>query len=105
MAYVDENGNLSSTPIDPTKKKVINVEDIQIGVGKQIEIDKDEVRTGVVSFFNEAKGYGFIKDSSNGESIFVHINGIKSPIKENDKVTFKVEMGLKGLNAVSVTKI
>jgi cold shock CspA family protein len=103
LAYLDENGNLSSKPPDPRKKIVVNVEDIEIGVPKQRAIDPaDLIRTGIVSFFNEAKGYGFIKDLKNQESIFVHVNSVAEPIKENNKVTFEVEMGPKGANAVNV---
>lgn len=104
MAYVDENGNITSTPPDPTKKKKFNVEDIQIGVAKQEAIEMDIVRQGKVTFFNESKGYGFIKDDQTQESIFVHINGLMQPVKENDKVTFETEMGQKGLNAIKVKK-
>jgi len=103
LAYLDENGNLSSKPPDPRKKIVVNVEDIEIGVPKQRAIDPaDLIRTGIVSFFNEAKGYGFIKDLKNQESVFVHVNSVAEPIKENNKVTFEVEMGQKGANAVNV---
>lgn len=106
-AYVDDNGNISSTPPDPTKKKnIIKVEDIQIGVSRQAAIEPaDLIRKGTVTFFNESKGYGFIKDHESQESIFVHINGLASPVKENDKVTFETEMGQKGLNAVKVKLI
>lgn len=104
FAYVDENGNITSTPPDPTKKKKINAEDIQIGVAKQEAIEMDTVRQGKVTFFNESKGYGFIKDDQTQESVFVHINGLMQPVKENDKVTFETEMGQKGLNAIKVKK-
>src|SRR5215210_2697940 len=77
MAYIDENGNISSTPPDPRKKKTINSEDIQISVPKQEAIDPAElVRKGTVTFFNDSKGYGFIKDLQTQESIFVHINAL-----------------------------
>ncbi|MER2998442.1 cold-shock protein [Pontibacter populi] len=104
MAYVDENGNITETPPDPTKKKkVIKQEDIQIGVSRQAEADPaDLIRKGTVTMFNGSKGYGFIKDHETQESIFVHQNGVSGTIKENDKVTFEVEKGLKGLNAVKV---
>ena len=104
LAYVDENGNISSTPPDPKKKKIIKDEDIQIGVARRTDDDDaDPVRTGTVTFFNDSKGYGFIKDSQTQESIFVHANGLASgPIGENDKVSFEVEMGPKGPNAVRV---
>lgn len=62
------------------------------------------MKTGTVKFFNETKGFGFIKDSDTGEEIFVHISGLKSQkIRENDEVTYDVVDGKKGLNAVNVT--
>jgi cold shock CspA family protein len=103
MAYIDENGNLSSSPPDPRKKIKINVEDIEIGVPKQIPIDpKDLIRKGVVTFFNESKGYGFIKDQENQQSIFVHVNSCMEQIGEQSRVSFEIEMGPKGANAVNV---
>ncbi|HTN05541.1 cold shock domain-containing protein [Agriterribacter sp.] len=103
LAYVDENGHFSSTPPDPRKKVKINVEDIEIGVRKQADIDPaDLIRKGIVTFFNESKGYGFIKDKETQESVFVHINSLLEPVKEHSKVTFEVEMGPKGANAVNV---
>ena len=59
------------------------------------------MKNGVVKFYNEAKGFGFIKED-NGQEIFVHASGIKEEIRENDKVTFDVQDGKKGLNAVNV---
>jgi len=103
MAYIDENGNISSTPPDPRRRIVIKQEDIRIGVPKQEDIDPaDAIHSGTVTFFNHDKGYGFIKDLKTQESIFVHINSAEQPIKEHDKVTFEVEMGHKGPNAVNV---
>lgn len=105
LAYVDENGNISSTPPDPRKKKRIDQEDIQIGVAKQEPgAPQDLIRQGVVTFFNDSKGYGFIKDLQSQESIFVHINGLKDAISEHDKVSFSIEMTPKGPNAVDVSK-
>ena len=106
MAYVDENGNISSTPPDPSKKKVINTEDIQIGISRQEDIvDESPVKKGTVTFFNDSKGYGFIKNTETQDSIFVHANGLITQIKEGDKVTFEVEMGQKGPTAVKVSKV
>lgn len=103
LAYVDENGNITSTPPDPTKKKVIREEDIEVSVRKQDPNQKtDNTRRGRVTFFNSSKGYGFIKDQDTQESIFVHINQVTDQIKENDKVVFEVEHGPKGLNAIKV---
>jgi len=105
IAYVDENGNFSSTPIDPKKKRIINVEDIQIGVAKHEPMPESErIRKGVVKFFNDAKGFGFINDIVTQESVFVHINQLSGPLKEKDKVSFEVEMGPKGPSAINVKK-
>ncbi len=57
---------------------------------------------GTVKFFNDAKGFGFIKDANSSKEYFVHSNGLKQSIKENDAVTFDLEEGKKGLNAVNV---
>lgn len=103
MAYIDENGNISSTPPDPRRKIVINAEDIEIGVPKQKAINpEDLIRKGTVTFFNHEKGYGFIKDAQTGESIFVHINSSADELKEHTKVIFEVEHGPRGLNAINV---
>jgi len=106
FAYVDENGHIVSTPPDPFKKKVINQEDIQISISRKEPADPgDLIRKGTVMFFNDSKGYGFIKDHETQESIFVHVNGLECKIKENDKVTFETEKGPKGTNAVRVKLI
>ncbi|MBX2966136.1 MAG: cold shock domain-containing protein [Cyclobacteriaceae bacterium] len=105
FAYVDENGNLSSTPPDPTKKKEIKEENILLGARKEEPVDPSElIRTGKVTFFNQGKGFGFIRDLKSQDSVFVHINSLQSPIAENDTVTFEVERGPKGLNAVRVKR-
>lgn len=102
IAYLDENGNLSSTPPDPRKKVNIKVEDIEIGVARHEFNPEDLIRTGVITFFNNDKGYGFIKDLETQESVFVHINALTEPVKEQNKVSFEVEMGPKGANAINV---
>ena len=105
MAYVDENGNISSTPPDPRRKRQINEEDIQIGVSKQENIPSQPlIRQGVVTLFNASKGYGFIRDQQTQESIFVHISALTEPINELDKVSFTTTMTPKGPNAVDVKK-
>jgi cold shock CspA family protein len=103
IAYVDEYGNITSTPPDLTLRKKVNAEDIEISIPKNRVSEVEEtIRKGIVSFFNDSKGYGFIKDMATQESIFVHINGLLDSIKENNKVTFEVVKGPKGLNAVNV---
>ena len=103
IAYVDHYGNISSTPPDPSQKKKINAADIQIGVPKREAIDPaDLIRKGTVTFFNDSKGFGFIQDHETQERIFVHINSLESPLKENDQVTFETERTMKGISAVKV---
>lgn len=60
------------------------------------------MQKGTVKFFNETKGFGFIKPENGGEDIFVHASGLIDQIRENDQVKFEVERGKKGLNAVNV---
>lgn len=106
IAYLDENGNLSSKPPDPRKKIEIKLEDIQIGVPEYVPPTEAELtRTGKVTFFNDAKGFGFIKDQLSQQSIFVHANNLSQPIKENDKVSFETEMGQRGPVAINVKLI
>ena len=61
--------------------------------------------TGTVKFFNESKGFGFIKEDDTEREIFVHVSGLKDKVRQNDKVTFNVVDGKKGQNAVDVQKI
>lgn len=60
------------------------------------------MKKGTVKFFNDAKGFGFIKEEGSGEDIFVHSSGLTENIRENDNVVFEVQQGKKGLNAVNV---
>ena len=60
------------------------------------------MKEGTVKFFNESKGYGFIKDDETENEYFVHVSEIVDRIKDNDKVTFELKEGRKGLNAVNV---
>jgi len=60
------------------------------------------VKEGIVKFFNESKGYGFIKDTETENEYFVHVSELVDRVKDNDKVTFELKEGRKGLNAVNV---
>ena len=60
------------------------------------------MNTGKVKFFNESKGFGFINDSKTGKDVFVHSSGLKDDIRDGDEVTFDVQEGKKGPNAVNV---
>ncbi len=60
------------------------------------------MNTGTVKFFNTTKGYGFVKDNESGEEYFIHVSGLIDDIKENDEVSYELQEGKKGLNAVNV---
>jgi len=106
MAYVDEYGNITDTPPDPTKKREkIDAKSIEIGVPKREKEDLDPVRKGKIDFFNDAKGFGFIRELDTQERFFVHVNGLIDDVRENDRVSFELEQGMKGMNAVRVKKI
>ncbi len=103
IAYVDENGMLSSTPPDPAQKKEeIKAENIEIGTPKAEFRVNNRVKTGSLTRFDESKGFGFITESQTKDSIFVHINDCIDEIKVGQKVEFETEKGLKGLKAVQV---
>jgi cold shock CspA family protein len=105
LAYVDENGNLTDTPPDPTKKRKVNASTIEISVPRREEEDIDPIHTGRIDFFNDSKGFGFIKEKDTQENYFVHVNGLLEDVREGDNVIFELERGLKGLNAIRVKKI
>jgi cold shock CspA family protein len=102
MAYVDHLGNIVDTPPDETLNIEIDAEDIEIGVPKGERRENPAIRKGKVAFFNTEKGYGFIAENGTGEKYFVHANGLLEEIKENDNVSFELERGLKGMNAIKV---
>ena len=105
FAYVDEFGNLSDTPIDKDVKTTIDVTSIEISIPKKIEEEVDPIRNGTVAYFDSSKGFGFIIDSETDEKYFTHVSGLIHEVIENDKVTFELEKGLRGMNAIRVTKI
>lgn len=105
MAYIDENGNIVDTPPDPSKKKKIKASNIEIGVPKREKEDFSAERQGKVSYYDDTKGYGFIIDGETQEKYFVHVTGLKEAVTENDKVSFELERGLKGMNAVRVKRL
>ena len=106
FAYVDYNGNLVDTPPNPEDKIKVEADNLVLGVPKKEEGEaEDPVREGKVSFFDSSKGFGFIIDTENNEKYFCHVSGLIDTIVENDKVSFELEKGAKGLNAVRVKKI
>lgn len=100
MAYVDENGMISDTPPDPKAKTKVNASSIEIGVPKKEKEDIDPIMTGTISFYDDSKGYGFIK--SGDESFFMHCNNVSGQPAQGKRVSFEKEKGAKGWTAVRV---
>ena len=106
MAYVDEDGNITDTPPDPLKKKkVVRADSIIISVPKTEDVKVDPIRNGRVDYFDDTKGFGFIIEHETNEKFFVHVKGLEEEVVEGNKVSFELEQGMKGLNAVRVKKI
>ncbi len=105
FAYVDQYGNLTDTPSLPSEKEEIDASEIVLGIPQKEETEEefDPVRKGKVAFFDHSKGFGFIMDTETQEKHFVHVSGLIDEINENDKVTFELEKGQKGMNAVRVS--
>ncbi len=103
MAYIDEDGNITSTPPVAQGKRSVEAGGIAISTPKQVNEPQSE-KQGIITFFNAAKGFGFIKESRNQENVFFHINNLTYPAKENDKVSFLTEKGPRGLNAINISK-
>ena len=106
IAYIDEFGNIVSTPPDPSTRTEIKAEEIEVSVPKQKPMEEeDPIREGTLTFFNQSRGFGFIRDHITQESIFVHINDMKKLLSENTKVRFEVRMDVKGAHAINVEPI
>jgi cold shock CspA family protein len=103
IAYVDEFGMISSTPPDPDKKTIIVAENIELSNTKnKPDAAADFMRKGVVTFYNDSKGFGFIRDLASNQRVFVHANNLLEPIKENNIVVFEAGKGPKGISALKV---
>lgn len=106
IAWVDENGQIVDEQPDPTKKKVeIDIDSIEVSVPKkEAEEEMPAERKGKVEFFNDSKGFGFIKETDTQEKYFVHVSELIDAIQEGDSVEFELERGPKGMNAVRVKR-
>jgi cold shock CspA family protein len=104
IAYVDENGVITSTPPDPVKKQKIDASNIAVSTPKREDIE-ETILKGHVEYFNPDKGYGFIKDAAGMDKYFFHISSAPASITEGNKVAFELERGKKGMNAVNITLI
>lgn len=103
IAYVDENGNFSSTPPDKSKKKIIRESDIDLtsrNSGSAVPIG----HRGVIKFFDPEKGYGFIKEDGSAEEYFFHYSSVDFQAAQQARVSFDTERGPKGMVAVRITK-
>jgi cold shock CspA family protein len=105
IAYVDEYGNITDTPPDPTSKSKVDAGTIEVSIPKKEKETGPSVFTGRVEFFDERKGFGFIKDSERQDKYFVHANGCLETIKEGDLVSFELERSFKGMNCIQVKKV
>ncbi len=104
IAYVDENGQLTSTP--PIQSRVkIDASLIEISVPKSELVEENSIENGVVEFYNSSKGFGFIKTKDNRNKYFFHISAAPENIKEGDKVTYELEKNARGINAVRISII
>ena len=103
IAYVDEFGNITSTPPEENKKEDIKAEDIAVSVPKGSNTDESAmIKKGIVAFFNDQKGYGFIRNLENNQNVFVHINNVEGQIKDGNRVTFEIGQGERGPTALNV---
>jgi cold shock CspA family protein len=105
IAYVDEFGQITSTPPDLSQREEVNLEDIAISVPKKEETEDEGPREGIVSFFNTDKGFGFIRDLTTQERVFVHVSNLLEEIAEDQRVTFEIEMTERGAGAVKVARV
>ncbi|MDX2429677.1 MAG: cold shock domain-containing protein [Bacteroides sp.] len=103
IVYVDENGMLTDTPPDTTRKVKTDASEIEVSVPRMDPNGPSrKSKTGRLTFFNEIKGYGFINESTTGQSVFVHINDLQGDIKKGDLVSFEIEKGQRGPAATQV---
>ncbi len=100
IVYVDEFGQLTSTPPSLQEKEEISLDDIQLGAAP-IEAE-DPIKTGIVDFLSD-KGYGFITENDTKENIFFHLNNVEGEVKKGNRVRFEKERSQKGFSAFNIT--
>ena len=100
---VDENGMITDTPPTPNNKpQEVDMSTIEVSTPRRTEEPIELVHEGRIEHFNVSKGYGFVKDLKNAEKYFFHISGLIDNIIENNIVTFELEKGSRGMNAVKI---
>jgi cold shock CspA family protein len=104
IAYVDEFGQIRSTPQDPDKTIIFDSENKGFVAPKKTpEKNRETERKGVVTFLNEEKGFGFIRDNESGQKYFFHISGLLEPVKQNSNVIFEKTKSPRGISAIKVS--
>ena len=96
---------LHSTPEGVKPKEEIDASEIEISIPKQGEAEEVLPLNGRIEHFNVSRGYGFIKDLGSGEKYFFHVTSAPEGITEGDNVTFEIERGTRGMNAVRISII
>lgn len=104
IAYMDEHGNITDTPPEKGIKADVKLEEIEVSVPRK-EAEEPAVLKGRVEYFNEEKGYGFIKDMGTSEKYFFHISDAPAEIAQNNTVNFETVRGTRGMNAVNIVLI
>ena len=105
IAYVDEFGRISSAPPDPGQKTEIAAENIEIRTARnKPENNTGFIHKGIVTFFNQSKGFGFIRDLETNQRIFFHNNGLLEAVTEDNLVSFELVKGVKGPSAIKVKR-
>ncbi|MFH0759776.1 MAG: cold shock domain-containing protein [Bacteroidota bacterium] len=106
IAYVDENGMLTDTPPDLTRKRSPKAADIEVSIPKRDASEPGhKVKQGRLTFLNEIKGYGFINENGTGQSIFVHVTDFQDEINKGDQVSFEIGKGQRGPSAFNVKRL
>lgn len=105
IAWVDENGVITSTPPDTSQKKTVKAENIEVAVPKAEFRKNFKIRTGRLKNFDESKGFGFISVSDSRDSVFVHSNDCLEPLTVGGRVEFEIEKDKKGLKAINARPI
>lgn len=103
IAYIDEYGVISSKPPEPGKRIEIAAESIELNnTRSNPEINSNPQRKGIITFYNEMKGFGFIRDLESNQRVFVHANNLLDPVKEDNLVLYETSRGPKGISAIKV---
>lgn len=102
IAYVDANGMIVDEPPVITKKDEIAIEDIEVSIPRKEVVEEVGEPTGRVDFYDESRGFGFIKERDSVNKFFFHKSNAEPGIQEDHMVTYRLERGPKGMNAVDV---